>query len=107
MRGFGGFLFVLVGLGIAVGGFVFFRFAVGVLLGLAVFVFLGFAFLFGLLYGALEMLHDDGDAAIGRVAGVVAFPETLVGEAADLGDLIATDAVGLHDAAGRVGTVRT
>ena len=52
-----------------------------------------------------DVLDDDGDAPVGRVERGVWLPEALVGEAANLRDLIGTNSVGLDDAAGRVGAV--
>src|ERR1039458_1054257 len=50
-----------------------------------------------------DVLHDQRDAAVGRVERGVGLAETLVGKAADLSDLVGAHSIGLHDAAGRVG----
>jgi len=52
-----------------------------------------------------DVLNDDGYAPVGRVERGVGFPETLVGEAANLSDLIGVDPIGLHDAACGIGAV--
>lgn len=52
-----------------------------------------------------DVLHNDGDAPVSRVERGVWFPETLVGEAANLSDLIGVDSIGLHDAACGIGGV--
>src|ERR1019366_136225 len=52
-----------------------------------------------------DVLHDQRDAAVGRVERGVGLAETLVGKAADLSDLVGAHSIGLHDAAGRVGAV--
>ena len=64
-----------------------------------------FRFLTGGRLGRFEVLDDDGDAAVGGVVGLVGEAEALIGEAADLGDLVGADAVIHHDAAGGVGAV--
>jgi len=53
-----------------------------------------------------DVLNDDGDAPIGRVQRGVWFPKALVGEAANLSDLIGANSMGLHDAACGIGAVR-
>src|SRR5271155_1228263 len=52
-----------------------------------------------------EVLHDEGNAAVGGVERIVEFAEMLIGESADLGDLVRPDAAGLHETAGSVGAV--
>src|ERR1039458_5421277 len=52
-----------------------------------------------------DVLHDQRDAAVGRVERGVGLAETLVGKAADLSDLVGAHSIGLHDAAGPVGAV--
>jgi hypothetical protein len=52
-----------------------------------------------------DVLHDQRDAAVGRVERGIGLAESLVGKAADLGDLVGADSIGLHDAAGGVGAV--
>lgn len=53
-----------------------------------------------------DVLHDDRDSAVGGIERGVRFPKALVGEAANLSDLIGANSIGLHDAAGSVGAVR-
>jgi hypothetical protein len=52
-----------------------------------------------------DVLNHDGHAPAGRVERGVWLPEALVGEAANLSDLIGANSIGLHDAAGCVGAV--
>ena len=43
-----------------------------------------------------NVLHDDGDAPVGRVERGVWFAKALVSEAANMGDLIGVDSIGLE-----------
>src|SRR5271170_2600354 len=52
-----------------------------------------------------EVLDDERNATVGGVEWIVGFAEMLIGESADLGDLVRPDAAGLHEAAGGVGAV--
>jgi hypothetical protein len=50
-------------------------------------------------------MHDDGDAAVGRIKRIINFQETLISKAADLRPLVGPDSIGLHEAAGGMGAV--
>jgi hypothetical protein len=52
-----------------------------------------------------DVLHDDRDAAVSGIQRSIGVAKTLVGEAADLGDLIGANSMGLHDAACSVGAI--
>src|SRR5437899_2487102 len=80
------------------------RFAISWLGGFAVLAFLRNGRLGGRSF--VKVLHDQGDAAVGGIERGVPFAEPLIGKAADLGDLIKADALGLHEAAGGVGAIR-
>src|SRR5579883_786329 len=56
-------------------------------------------------WGFLEILDDERDASIRRIEGVRFFSEALIGETANLGDLVQPNAAGLHEAASGVGTI--
>jgi hypothetical protein len=53
----------------------------------------------------LVTVLDDGDAALGRIARIINFSETLISKTADLRPLVGPDSVGLHEAAGGMGAV--
>ena len=53
----------------------------------------------------LDVLHDERDAPVGRVERRFRLAESLIGEAADLNDLVGANTIGLHDAASGVGAI--
>src|SRR5690349_17377821 len=53
----------------------------------------------------LDVLHDERDAAVGRVERCFRLAEPLIGEAADLNDLVGAHSIGLHDAASGIGAI--
>ena len=52
-----------------------------------------------------DVLHDDADAAVGGIEGIVGGAEVLIGKSADLDDLVGCQATLFHQAAGGVGAV--
>lgn len=52
-----------------------------------------------------DVLHDNGNAPVSRIERSIWFAKPLIGEAADLDNLIGMNAVRLHNSARRIGAV--
>src|SRR5579872_5309924 len=53
----------------------------------------------------LDVLHDERDVSVGRIERRFRLAESLIGEAADLNDLVGAHSIGLHDAASGIGAI--
>ena len=53
----------------------------------------------------LDVLHDQRDAAVGWIKRGGGLAQSLIGEPANLNDLIGANAIGLHNAAGGIGAI--
>src|SRR5438309_9926319 len=68
------------------------------------FSFSGFC-IFWLLLIVVDVLHDEGNPAIRRILRIVRFAKHLISETSDLGDLIWSHSIFLHQASRSVGAV--
>src|SRR5436305_11897863 len=61
--------------------------------------------IFWLLLIFVDVLHDEGNPAIRRILRIVRFAKHLISETSDLGDLIWSHSIFLHQASRSVGAV--
>src|SRR5581483_6565062 len=52
-----------------------------------------------------DVLNDYRNTAIGRIEGILGVSQSLVGKSTDLGDLIHSDAIRLHDSSSSIRTI--